>query len=88
VTAVFLCGCVLFSGCATEVNKRLQKDSLSESEGLNRVLEVYSADGKLLKTYKGKFDIEISEGGKIKFDIGNKRTILYNATVICDEITD
>ena len=76
---------VLLTSCTGEAQARLQKDRESGINGLNRTLQVYSYDGKLIKTYESKFDIETSEGGKVKFDIDGKRTIIYNAIVVCDE---
>ena len=72
-------------GCNQEAQKRQQKDQLSANEGLNRILTVYSMDGKVIKEYKGKFDIE-TDSEKVKFDIGNKRVIIYNCPVICEEV--
>ena len=73
-------------GCGQQVAERQTKDQLSAEHGLNRTLEVYSHDGKLIKKYEGQFDIETStEGGKIKFDIDGKRHIVYNAIVVTDE---
>jgi hypothetical protein len=79
----------MLSGCGAQEKARNEKDIKSADEGLNRILKVYSNDGKKLKEYKGKFDIEQSdENGKVKFDIGDKRIIIYNAIVTCEEIKD
>lgn len=81
--------CLMLSGCGAQEKARNEKDIKSADEGLNRILKVYSNDGKKLKEYKGKFDIEQSdENGKVKFDIGDKRIIIYNAIVTCEEIKD
>lgn len=85
---VFILGLLALSltGClGAEEQKRLDKDRQSADNGLNRILTVYSADGKEIKSYEGRFDIEISDDGKVKFDINDKRVIIYNAPVICEE---
>ena len=82
---VILTIAVLTSGCNDQEVSRMQKDQESAENGLNRVLTVYDQNGKAIKEYEGKFDIEWGDGGKVKFDINNKRTIIYNAIVICQE---
>jgi outer membrane lipoprotein-sorting protein len=78
---------LLLSACGEQERARLEKDRKSADEGLNRILTVYSNDGKEIKTYKGKFDIEPSdENGKVKFDIDGRRIIIYNAVIICEEV--
>ena len=62
------------------------KDFSSSLSGLDRVATVYSADGEFLRTYEGRFDVEVNEyGNKVKFDINGKRVLIYNATVIIEE---
>lgn len=72
-------------GCGEQMTARQEKDRLSADVGLNRTLEVYTHDGKLIKKYEGTFDLEWGDGGKIKFDLDGKRHIIYNAIVITDE---
>ena len=66
------------TGC--ESLKRSMKDWDSEMGGLNRVVNVYSYDGKLIATYEGKIDLEENEG-KVLFDLNGKRYVYYNAFV-------
>lgn len=85
--------CTTLMACdGRQKNEREEKDKLSEEEGLDRVLTVYSQDGTKIKTYEGKFDIDSNSdinggasGSKIKFDLNGKRHIIYNALVINDE---
>ena len=51
------------------------------SNGLERTVTVYTADGKVLAQYKGRIDIEQNDGGYVKFDFGGKRYIYYNCFV-------
>jgi predicted small secreted protein len=72
------------TGC--ESLKRTGKDISSEFGGLNRTVEVYSQDGKLIKTYDGNLDIKTNEyGNKVLFDLNGKRVIINNAIVVTEE---
>ena len=51
------------------------------SNGLERTVTVYTADGKVLAQYAGRIDIEQNDGGYVKFDFGGKRYIYYNCFV-------
>lgn len=65
----------------TASGKRALTDYKSEFQnGLERTLTIYTADGTILKQYKGKFDIA-DEDGYIKFDWNGKRYIYYNCYV-------
>lgn len=81
---IMIVSTLCMTGCQ-EV-KRSLKDTKSQWTGLNRTATVYDQSGNIIKEYKGKFDIEVNEyGNKIKFDIKNKRVMIYNATVIVEE---
>lgn len=70
----------LLTGCASF--ERGIKDIQSDwSGGLDRTLTVYNANGDVLKTYKGKIDLESTEGGIVKFDLDGKRIMYYNCYV-------
>ena len=49
--------------------------------GLERTINIYTADGELMKTYSGKIDLEMADGGYVKFDLDGKRYIYYNCFV-------
>ena len=49
--------------------------------GLQREINVYTADGELLAHYEGKIDIETNDGGYVKFDLDGKRYIYYNCFI-------
>lgn len=54
--------------------------------GLTRTVEVYDDYGHLLKSYKGKLDVETNEAGnKVLFDLNGKRTVVYGAIVVVQE---
>lgn len=67
-------GCASWSRSITDVRSNL-------GGGLQRTVNVYTADGDVLAEYKGKIDIETSEGGYVKFDLNGKRYIYYNCFV-------
>ena len=51
------------------------------SGGLDRIINVYTANGDLIATYSGLIDIDANDGGYIKFDLDGKRYIYYNCFV-------
>ena len=65
----------------TASGRRELTDYKSEFQnGLERTLTVYTADGTVLKQYKGKFDIA-NKDGYVKFDWNGKRYIYYNCYI-------
>lgn len=65
----------------TASGRRELTDFKSEFQnGLERTLTVYTADGTILKQYKGKFDIA-DEDEYVKFDWNGKRYIYYNCYI-------
>ena len=82
IVAIILSLTMMFSlaGCASW--QRFVKDVKSDvSNGLQRTVTVYTADGRVLKTYEGKIDLETTEGGIVKFDLNGKRIMYYNCYV-------
>lgn len=83
VIAVLLtAAAIYFAFFGTESGKRRLNDLKSElGGGLEREINVYTANGDKIASYKGKIDIEESEGGYVKFDYEGKRYIYYNCFV-------
>ncbi|MFD1953720.1 DUF5052 family protein [Paenibacillus thailandensis] len=78
---------VLFAlaGCSESMERSI-KDYQSSVNGLERRAEVYDQNGNIIKTYEGRFDVEVNEyGNKVKFDLDGKRVLIYNATVVVEE---
>lgn len=48
--------------------------------GLDRTINIYTADGNIIKTYTGKIDLEADQS-YVKFDWEGKRYIYYNCYV-------
>ena len=66
----------------TASGQRMLIDERSElGQGIERVVTVYTADGKVLAQYEGKIDLEQNDGGYVKFDLNGKRYIYYNCFV-------
>lgn len=82
-----IAACLLLTLTAcTETQKRNIKTTFSEyTGGLDRECTVYSQTGKELRRYKGRYDIEKSNG-RIQMDIDGKRKMIYNALTICEEL--
>ena len=74
----------LLSGC-TEGFKRWKKDLSSNYQGgLERTVTVYDYNGKLIKEYSGRMDVE-NTNGVTKFDLEGKRVMIKDAIVITEE---
>lgn len=71
--AIGLCGCSSFDRAVTDLKSDL-------NNGLDRTITVYTANGDVMATYKGKIDISSSDG-YVKFDYDGKRYIYYNCLV-------
>ena len=68
------------TGCSS--CSRAMVDMKSDMNGgLQREINVYTANGELLAHYEGKIDIAANDGGYVKFDLDGKRYIYYNCFV-------
>ena len=69
-----------FNGTA-DGQRQLVDQRSNLSNGLDRVVTVYTADGDVIAQYEGQIDIEANDGGYIKFDFEGKRYMYYNCFV-------
>lgn len=69
-----------FNGTA-DGQRQLVDQRSNLSNGLDRVVTVYTADGDVIAQYEGQIDIEANDGGYIKFDFEEKRYMYYNCFV-------
>ncbi len=77
-----LIGILAFLLFGTAGGRRILIDIKSDfSGGLDRTINVYTANGDLLASYTGKIDLAATEGGYVKFDYKGKRYIYYNCFV-------
>lgn len=89
MTALILIPIITIMTASCSSLERAKKDMESDfGGGLNRIVTVYTADGEVLKTYKGKIDIAATEGGYVKFDFDGKRIMYYNCYVEVIEIDE
>ena len=66
----------------TASGARALVDQKSElNNGIERVVNVYTADGEIIAKYEGKIDIDTNDGGYVKFDFEGKRYIYYNCFI-------
>lgn len=74
------------TGCASM--ERFTKSVVSDTTGgLDRHVIAYTHTGEVLGEWEGKIDIqENSNGTKVLFGLNGKRIVLYNATVIVEEV--
>lgn len=84
VTAIILAIAIGIGACCynSQSVKRMGRDIKSDlGGGLDRTVTVYTADGDVLKTYKGKIDVESNDSGVVKFDLNGQRIMYYNCYV-------
>lgn len=66
----------------TASGQRALVDEKSElNNGIQRTINVYTANGDLIAQYTGEIDIDTNDGGYVKFDFDGKRYIYYNCFV-------
>ena len=76
---------ILGSGCASF--ERCQTDFESEiNNGIEREINIYTHDGKLIAHHEGKMDIETDNDSYILFHINGKRYVYYYGIAIVEVI--
>ena len=78
--AVTLLICICIAVLNTNSFRRELVDIKSDYVGLERTINVYTANGDLIASYSGRIDIDSSDG-VVKFDYNGKRYIYYNCFV-------
>jgi len=81
LAALIICVVMLSLGGCASLRRGVVDLKSDFTNGLNRTINVYTADGELIATYSGKIDIEADEGSTVKFDYNGKRYIYYNCFV-------
>lgn len=74
---------ITLTGCES-LNRTVKSVSSDIGGGLNRTVKVLSYDGKIIKEYKGKFDIQVKDR-RVLFDLNGKRISIYNSPLIVEE---
>ena len=85
LVTIAICGAIILGFhwyyANTAAGQRAMLDQKSNLQnGIERIVTVYTADGKQLAQYKGKIDISDNDG-YVKFDFDGKRYIYYNCFV-------
>lgn len=84
-----ICAGIIWWQTGTESGKRALKDQQSNlTGGIQRTVTIYDINGKILREYTGRFDIETDKENYFLFDDEDgKRHIIYNTTgtVLVDE---
>ena len=75
---------LFLSGC-TERQRKNIKHMKSDIIGLKRQVTLYDCNGKVIKTWKGRFKIEI-HGSFLSFIDDNGQDIKVSGTVVVEEL--
>ena len=81
ISLIALIGMLWYFNCTADGQRQMIDQRSNLSNGLDRVVTVYTADGNVIAQYEGKIDIEANDGGYIKFDFEGKRYMYYNCFV-------
>ena len=85
VVAVIGLFAAILSMCGCASLNRFSKSIKSDiGNGLNRTVTVYDYNGKPIKTWSGKFDIN-EDDKETYFDIDGKRVIVQGGIMISEE---
>lgn len=76
-----LLGMLWYFNCTASGQRAITDQKSDFANGLNRTVTVYTADGNVIAQYEGKIDIDMNDGGYVKFDFEGKRYIYYNCFV-------
>ena len=81
ISFIALGGMLWYFNCTADGQRKIVDQRSNLSNGLDRVVTVYTADGDVIAQYEGQIDIEANDGGYIKFDFEGKRYMYYNCFV-------
>ena len=81
ISFIALVGMLWYFNCTADGQRQIVDQRSNLSNGLDRVVTVYTADGDVIAQYEGQIDIEANDGGYIKFDFEGKRYMYYNCFV-------
>lgn len=73
--------CLFLTGCTESCNRSCVDIKSNWTGGLNRIVNVYTANGDLIAKYEGKIDLDSNDGCYVKFDFNGKRYIYFNCFV-------
>lgn len=80
VVALF-CGFTWYFNCTADGQRQMVDQQSNLTNGLDRTITVYTSDGKVIREFTGRIDIEANDGGYVKFDFNGKRYTYYNCFI-------
>ena len=75
------CGFRWYHSSTASGRRELISQKSELANGLDRIVNVYTANGDIIATYEGKIDLEDNDGGYVMFDFEGKRYMYYNCFV-------
>ena len=81
ITILILIGMLWYYGNTASGQRALVDEKSELNNGIERVINVYTANGDMIASYEGKIDIDTNDGGYVKFDFQGKRYIYYNCFI-------
>lgn len=88
VVVAIIIGIIFFATRTASCQRSCVDIKSNINNGLERTINIYTADGNIIATYKGKIDLDTNDGGYVKFDFEGKRYIYYNCFVESIAIID
>lgn len=79
--AVLYFGMTWYFNNTASGSRALIDEQSNLSNGMERTITVYTADGQVIARYSGRIDLAANSGGYVKFDFEGKRYIYYNCFV-------
>ena len=79
--AAILCGLLWYFNNTASGQRQMIDQKSNLSNGIERTVTVYTANGEVIAQYEGLIDIETNDGGYVKFDFEGERYIYYNCFV-------
>ena len=79
--AAILAGLLWYFNNTASGQRQLVDQKSNLSNGIERTVTVYTANGEVIAQYEGLIDIDTNDGGYVKFDFEGKRYIYYNCFV-------
>ena len=81
IICVVVVAVVMLTGCSASFQRACVDLRSDIGGGLDRVVNVYTANGDLIAQYKGKIDLDANDGGYVKFDFNGRRYLYYNCFI-------
>ena len=84
ILALTFAASVALAGCTQKTQRSIKTEVSNWTGGLDRTVTVYDYNGKAIKSWSGKFDVQAHENS-ILFDKDGKRVIIYSGIIVNEE---